>query len=110
MRCLRPVISLGLLAGVAALSACAEAPAPTGQAQADAETRAACEQRAEAVYEQQNRADIYAPAPAVNTPFSSNYVPGIPNRGLSQVFAHDRIVSDCVRNKGTQPVAVPASR
>jgi len=87
------------LAGAIALSACS-AP-PSSQSRANAETVAACRQRAEDVYNQQNRGDIYSPASSVNTPFSSNYVPGITDRGLSQLYAHDKMVSDCVRNTGT---------
>ncbi|HYZ21102.1 MAG TPA: hypothetical protein VE690_02990 [Rhodopila sp.] len=104
MRCLRPF----LLLGAVILAACEARPPLTGQAQADAETRVACEQRAEAVYNQQNRADIYSPAPSVNTPFSANYLPGQSDRGLSQLFAHDRLVSDCIRNKGSTPLPAPA--
>jgi len=82
------------------LSAC-QAPPMRGQARADAQTRAACQERAEQVYEQQNRAEIYSPPSTVNTPYSANYVPDSSGRGLSDLFAHDRIVSDCVRNTGT---------
>jgi hypothetical protein len=76
-------------------------PPPTGQAQADSSTRAACRQRAEEVYNQQNRAEIYSPQSQVNTPFSANYTPAEAGPGLSQLFAHDRMVNDCVRNSGT---------
>jgi hypothetical protein len=104
MTCLRtilpPTALAAVLAGATALSACSPAP-QSPQAQADAETRAACRQRAEEVYRQQNRGDIYSPASSVNTPFSSNYVPGITTRGLSELFAHDKMVNDCVRNSGT---------
>lgn len=93
-----------LLLWAVTLAGCADAPPLTGQAQADAETRTACEQRAEAVYDQQNRSDIYAPPNPVNTPFSANYAAGGSNHGLSDVFAHDRLVSDCIRNKGTSPI------
>jgi hypothetical protein len=86
--------------GVIALPACDHAP-PSAQAQADAATRAACRQRAEQAYEQRNRGQIYSTQSQVNTPYSANYVPDVPNRGLSDVFAHDRMVSDCVRNTGT---------
>ena len=96
----RLATQIGFLLGAVALSAC-DAPAPTGQAQADAATRKACEQRAEQAYNQQNRAEIYSPPPQVNTPYSANYVPDVTNRGLSSLFAHDRMVSDCVRNTGT---------
>src|SRR4051794_13554942 len=104
MTCLRtilpPAALVVILIGATALSACTPAP-QSPQARANAETLAACRQRAEDVYRQQNRGDIYSPASSVNTPFSSNYVPGITDRGLSQIYAHDRMVSDCVRNTGT---------
>jgi hypothetical protein len=91
-----------LLLSILALPACnAGGAASGGQAQADAQTRAACRQRAEDVYTQQNRAEIYSPPPQVNTPFSANYLPDQSDRGLSQRFAHDRMVNDCIRNTGT---------
>jgi hypothetical protein len=89
------------LMSAVALSAC-DRPPLSGQAEADAQTQAACRQRAEEAYEQQNRGAIYSPALAVNTPYSSNYVPASgDDRGLSALFAHDRLISDCVRNTGT---------
>jgi hypothetical protein len=91
---------MGLLLGVLALSAC-DAPPQSAQAQADAATRTACQQRAERAYEQQNRAEIYSPPATVNTPYSANYTPSQTDRGLSDLFAHDRMVSDCIRNTGT---------
>jgi hypothetical protein len=98
------------LMGAAALSACAGPPL-SGQAEADAQTRAACQQRAEQAYNQQNRGAIFSPPSTVNTPYSSNYVPASSSeRGLSDLFAHDRLVNDCVRNTGTgTDRAVPAS-
>ena len=72
-----------------------------GESQAPAATVAACRQRADQIDHQQNRAGIYAPAPGVNTPFSGNYAPGMSERGLSDLFAHDNAVRDCVRNTGT---------
>jgi hypothetical protein len=100
VRQLLPAVPIGILLGALALSACDSAP-PTGQAKADAATQAACRQRADQIYEQQNRGQIYSPQSQVNMPYSANYVPDVPNRGLSDVFAHDRVVSDCVRNTGT---------
>lgn len=93
-----------------ALSACG---APQGgQAQADAATRAACQQRANQAYDQQNRGEIYSPTANVNTPFSANYLPGQADRGLSDLFAHDRMINDCIRNTGTgterSPLSPPA--
>jgi hypothetical protein len=100
------VARLGILLGAIALSACDAGP-PTGQSRADAATQAACRQRAEQAYEQQNRGQIYSPASQVNSPYSGNYVPDVTNRGLSDVFAHDRMVSDCVRNTGTGAERAP---
>jgi hypothetical protein len=87
-------------AGAAFLAGCAQPPL-TGQAAADAQTRAACRQRADQAWEVQNRAQIFAPSSTVNSPYSTNYLPGDTNKGLSELFAHDRMVSDCVRNTGT---------
>ena len=92
----------------------ATAPPPSSQAQADAATRRACQNRAEEAYNQQNRAEIYSPQSQVNTPYSGNYLPDVTNRGLSDLFVHDRMVSDCVRNTGTgaerSPPSAPATR
>lgn len=96
----RVATGFAFLLGTIVLSAC-QAPPSGGQARADAQTRAACEQRAEQVYEQQNRAEIYSPPSPVNTPYSANYLPDSSTRGLSDLFAHDRMISDCVRNTGT---------
>jgi len=104
---LPPAALVAILTGATALSACSPAP-QSPQARANAETLAACRQHAEEVDRQQNRGDIYSPASSVNTPFSSNYVPGITDRGLSQIYAHDRIVSNCVRNTGTGAESSPA--
>jgi hypothetical protein len=95
-------LCLGLvsLLGAVALSGC-KGPPTGGQAQADAQTRAACRQRAEQAYDQQNRAEIYSPLSPVNTPYSANYVPDSSDRGLSDLFAHDRMINDCIRNTGT---------
>ena len=98
---LRIVASLGALLGTIALSACGDTLPRSGQARADAETTAACRHRADEIYDRQNRAEIYSPQSSVNTPFSGNYNPGLPDRNLSQLFAHDKLISDCVRNTGT---------
>ena len=91
----RCVIPASVLLAVSALSACNSSP-PGAQDQAKAATRNACQKRAEQNYEQQNRASIYSPPPSVNTPFSANYLPDLSDRGLSELFAHDRMVSNCV--------------
>jgi hypothetical protein len=107
------LLGFALLMGGLALSACSGPSQQGGQAQADAETRAACQARAEQAYNQRNRAEIYGPQSQVNTPYSANYVPSMSDRGLSDLFAHDRMVSDCIRNTGTssdrdQPASSPS--
>jgi hypothetical protein len=107
-----------LVLGVLALSGCADSPfggrssGGGSQAQADAQTRAACRQRAEEMDRQQNRAEIYSPPPQMNTPFSASYMPELNDRGLSDRYAHDKMVSDCIRNTGTgaDRSAQPASK
>jgi hypothetical protein len=88
-----------LVAALLALPGCMAEP--VHESHADAATEAACRRRADQVYEQQNRSDIYREPAPVNTPFSGNYTPGVSDRGLSDLFAHDRIISDCIRNTGT---------
>jgi hypothetical protein len=106
MSSLRLVPSIAALLSAIALSAC-NPPPQSSQSQADAATRKACQQRAEQAYEQQNRAEIYSPPATVNTPYSANYTPSQTDRGLSDLFAHDRMVSDCVRNTGTGAERTP---
>jgi hypothetical protein len=91
------------------LAACAvpSPPPRTGQARADAETAAACRQRADAVYNERHRDTLYAPPADVNTPFSAGYAPGEEDRTLSNVFERDSLLSDCERNTGTQGNRTP---
>jgi hypothetical protein len=99
-----------LLPGLLICAQCSPAPPPTGQARADAQTLAACREHAEAVYDRLHRDTIYS-IDNTNTPLSANYPPGI-DRGLSQRYAHDDMVRDCVRNTGSQPIPdqpVPAT-
>jgi hypothetical protein len=104
---LRLAARIAFLSGALVLPGC-DRPPPTGQAQADAATRAACQERAEQADRQQNRAEIYSPPPTVNTPFSSNFTP-VTDRGLSDLFVHDRMISDCIRNTGTGAERTPPS-
>ncbi|HQT77084.1 MAG: hypothetical protein B7Z80_08405 [Rhodospirillales bacterium 20-64-7] len=102
-----PRLSPFALLGAVALSACSAPPPLTGQAQADADTRIACERRAEQIYNQQNRGDIYSTGSQANMPYSANYPGELTSMGLSQQYARDRIVRDCIRNKGTEPLPTP---
>jgi hypothetical protein len=91
------------------LASCAEPGLPPGspQAEANAQTAAACRQRADQEYNIRHRDTIYAPPAEVNTPFSANYQPGVQDRGLSQLFERDTMVSDCERNTGAEGNRTP---
>jgi len=107
------------------LSACSSGPmapstdavGPSGAASAgggaNLATQQACRQRANEMYEQRNRADLYSASPSTNTPYSGNSYVGVPSRGLSGEFAYGQTVAECERNAATggpavAPVAAPA--
>src|SRR4051812_46483322 len=73
---------------------------PSPEARADAALRDSCRRQANTTYEKQNRDTIYAANSAMNAPFSSNFVPGQTDRGLSAQFAHDQMIRDCIRSNG----------
>jgi hypothetical protein len=93
------------------LAGCVDPGAPPGSAQslANAQTAAACRQRADQVYNMRHRDTIYSPPADVNTPFSAGYAPGEEDRGLSRLFERDSMVSDCVRNTGAEGDRTPES-
>lgn len=82
-------------------------PPLSGQALADQQTRTACRQRADEVFNQQNRGDIFRPGSQVNTPYSASYLPGVQDRGLADRYAHEKMVNDCIRNAGTGQTVSP---
>lgn len=97
------------------LPAC-ERPLPThGDARIDAAVLEACRQRANEVYDRQNRASIYAPQYAGNSPLSGAYTEPSVTRGLSAQFAHQQMIRDCVRTanltteKSDAPVEISPS-
>lgn len=71
---------------------------PAGGGNTDLATQQACRQRVNEMYEIRNRADIYASNPSVNSPFSANYQPDVPSRGLSNQFAYGQSLSECEHN------------
>jgi hypothetical protein len=76
-------------------------PGPSGVAAAgntDLATQQACRQRVNEMYEVRNRGDIYTANPSVNSPFSANYQPDVPSRGLSNQFAYDQSLVECEHN------------
>lgn len=68
----------------------------------DAATEAACRQRADEMYNRQHRGELYSAPSSMNSPYSANYNAGITTRGLSDLYARDTAIRDCVRNTGTE--------
>ncbi len=88
---------------VAVLGACG-APPPetmTGQQRADAALRSACREHADAVYDRNNRDQIYRIGTR-DTPYSGQYNAASIDAGLSQRYAHQNLIRDCIRNTGTE--------
>jgi hypothetical protein len=71
---------------------------PSAGGGADLATQQACRQRVNEMYEVSNRGDIYTANPSVNSPFSANYQPDVPSRGLSNQFAYDQSLTECEHN------------
>ena len=97
----RHLVPALLLPAVLLCAACQPSRPPMSRAQrADYD---ACRARADAVYNQQNRAAI-SERDTRDTPFATNYVSGITSNGLSARFARDNLVGAC--SPGQQPVDV----
>ena len=110
---LRP-IPLALLAAPAlVLLAGCQPPPPrpvTGAGPADAAAAAHCRQRAQEIYETQNRGSRFQ-VEHRDSPFSGAYVPNTETKGLSDRYAMDAMIADCIRNsanRGSRTEAVSA--
>ena len=90
---------------------------PAAQGNTDLATQQACRQRVNEMYEVRDRGDIYTANPSVNSPFSANYQPDVPSRGLSNQFAYDQSLAECEHNAangaegpGMAPPPPPAAK
>lgn len=100
--------SLALLAAplLSVVAACQAPPsrpvgAGGGGAGADPAVAAYCRQRAEEVYNTQNRS-ARIQTDSRDSPFSGSYVPSVTSRGLSDRYAMDAMISDCMRNSSAR--------
>ena len=79
---------------------------PSGAAaqnQTDLTTEQVCRQQVNQMVEEQNRPAIYAANSSLNSPYSANYQPDNPSRGLAGQFAYEQTLAACERNAGTGP-------
>ena len=96
-RLLRPaaLLALALFAG------CARHAAVGDLSAAD---RAECRQRADEVFDKQNRAEVYRTdvfaGSTRDAPFASTGLPGITSRGLSGQYERANLLDDCLRSRG----------
>jgi hypothetical protein len=100
---LHGLAALPITAAILALPACAPRQPMTRH---DAATIAACRQRAEQIYTQQNRAEMFS-NDQTNSPFGASGVTGVTSTGLGQRFGYDTNVSNCIRNSEAQTEAAP---
>jgi hypothetical protein len=100
-------------------SVSSDAVGPSGSAantRTALETQQACRDRANEIVDKQRRPEIYAPNSSLNTPFSANFQPDVPSRGLSGQFAYEQTEANCEHNSGsgvdttdTVPSVLPAN-
>lgn len=98
-----------LVAGLVVLAACARSP----QTPVQAATVAACRERADQIYDRQNRADL-SRRDERDTPQSASYLSGITTRGLGARFERGQRIAECTNGlaSGTgspSPTMSPAS-
>jgi hypothetical protein len=98
---------------IVALAASACALGPPGAAP-ETSARSACQQRADEVFQRQNRAEVYNVdtyrTDTRDAPFATSGVKGVTSAGLSQQFSHDTMVDDCLRGSAPGPQSPPMSR
>jgi hypothetical protein len=82
-----------------ALASCA--PGGDRSASGDSRLEEGCRAAVDRQYDTQHRADIFAPMSGVNAPQSGNYTSSANGQALSQIFARDNDIRDCVRRGGT---------
>ncbi len=74
----------------------------------DAATISACRQRAEQIYLQQNRAELFR-SDQTSSPFGASGLTGVTSTGLGQRYGYDTTVNNCVRNSEAQTEGAPAA-
>lgn len=80
-----------LLLGLLALAACQRVPQ---RSPVEAAVLAACRERADEVYERQNRVDL-SRRDERDTPFASTYNSGVTTRGLGARFERGQRIAEC---------------
>ena len=99
---IRGPFGLGLAAALLLLTGCA---AP--RSGADLERQTECGQQADQQFNKQNRYQL-SEEDQSSSPFSSNGLIGVPNKGLNDEYRRDRLVDDCLHSAPeTTPALLP---
>lgn len=92
-------------------SACTFGPPPSAS---EAATQSACRERADEVFQRQNRGAVYNTdtyqTDTRDAPFATSGLRGVTSAGLGQQFGRDTTLDDCLRGRATGPQAPPMSR
>ena len=87
-----------------ALAGCTQSAA-IARSHASAAAAVACRQRADQVYDRQNRADVYRSdtyeTSTRDSPFASTGLPGVTTAGLSSRYQYAQLQDDCLNNSGS---------
>lgn len=88
-------------------------PPPSQAGKAELAAVSACRDRADQVFERQNREQVYNTdtyrSITRDAPFTTNGLVGVTSAGLSQQYHRDNLVQNCLRESGAGGVA-PMSR
>ena len=88
-------------------------PPPSQAGRAEVEAVSACRERADQVFDRQNRGQVYNTdtyrSITRDAPFTTNGLVGVTSAGLSQQYSRDNMVQNCLRESGAGGVA-PMSR
>ena len=99
-------IAILLVPLLAVLAGCTQSQAIT-QSHASAAARTACRQRADQVYNAQNRGDVYRSdtyeTSTRDSPFAGVGLPGITTAGLSSRYRYAQLQDDCNNASSTAP-------
>lgn len=95
-----PLVCALALSTAALTAGCQRRPAIGEVSAAD---RAACRQRADEVFDKQNREEVYRTdvfaGSTRDAPFSVAGLPNDPSRGLASQYQRDTLLDDCLRSK-----------
>jgi hypothetical protein len=87
---------LGVLALAPALGGCGLYTRPTAEEQ---DTRSDCNAEADRIFAAQNRYQL-SERNSTDTPYAGNTLPSNPTAGLSDQYAQDKLVDNCLRRGG----------